>query len=183
MEELEDQIKRLTLENEELRKKVAFYRNQEQKAIDCIRAFQEKYGDIIPGVSTQGMNGSLIDLDTIQYDDKARPTLRINKAHIQFEKSTDRTAETAKVIFTPSHLRKLQKGFIPVAEIYEWFKYSEDWDSLSRNERKKFKKDFYQWLYRLNQKIRPILNNRNMFEMLNDEYRISSQVYLVKPRK
>ena len=183
MEELEAQVKKLTSENEKLKEQVAFWRNQEKKARECIKGFQEKYGDIIPGVSPSGSFKSIIDLSTIEYIDKARPILRINKACIQFEKSTDKTAEIARIIFTPNHLKKLQKGFIPVAEIYEWFKYSEAWENLSHKEREKFRDDFYQWLYRLNQKIAPTLNNRKMFEMVNHEYRISPRVSLIKPRK
>lgn len=183
--ELKEKVKKLTEENKKLRCRVDFLKEHEKMAKDCVNGFIEKYGDVVPGASKfpGGPSRQIVDLDTVKYIDQARPVLCINRARIQFEKSTDRTAEVARVIFTPSHLKKLSKKFIPVAEIYEWFKYSEDWDSLHRNEREKFKKDFYQWLHRLDEKIAPNFGNHKMFEMVSHEYRISPRIILTKARK
>ncbi len=182
--ELKEKVKKLAEENKKLRKCVAFLKEHEKLARNCIKEFREKYGDAIPGVSPPlKFSKPIVYLDTIKYINQDRPALCINKARIQFEKSTDRAAEVARVVFTPSHLKRLNKGLIPVAEIYEWFKYSESWDSLHRSEREKFKKDFYQWLHRLDQKIAPILDSHKMFKMVGHEYRINPQIHLAKARK
>lgn len=181
--ELKEKVAKLTEENEKLRRRVDFLKEHEKMARDCVKGFMEKYGDVVPGASSPGLTKRIVDLSTIKYIDEARPALCINKFCIQFEKSTDRAAEVAKIIFTPRHLNRLNKGFTPVSEIYEWFKYSEDWDNLHRSEREKFKKDFYQWLHRLDEKIAPNLNGHNMFEMASHEYRISPQILLTKVRK
>ncbi len=181
--ELKKKIEALKLENRKLRRARDSYEKEARHATILATTLREQYPYLVEEVEPKPILRDVIVLDTLEYNDFVRPTLSINYRDIQFEKSTDRAAEAARVVFTPNHLKKLKKDFIPAAEIYEWFKYSEPWENISVKERKKFQKDLYQWLYRLDQKISPMFHNMQTFHMKNNEYKLSLHLKLVEHSK
>ena len=109
-----------------------------------------------------------VALISIRYTETPKPILYINDLPIHFEKASDHAAETAKAICNLEHLQKIKTGRIPIDEIYDWFNYSESWENISAKERKSFKTNLYQWIYRLNEKIAKHLNGYGLFEMSSD---------------
>ena len=177
MNSLEEENARLKAEIEELRKRNDFLRRQEKKAREYVKEFNEKYSDIIPGIASNGRITVL--LDSIKYEDKPKPRLKINSSYIYFGKPTEKMAETAKVICTQNHLKQLKKGFVSAATIYEWFDNSEAWENIHKSEREQFKKDLYQHIYRLDKKISTKLKGSRLFEVVNDEYRLNHSLVIV----
>lgn len=146
-----------------------------------VKDLQENYGSIIPPIAKPMQTA--VFLDSIKYENKYKPIMRINNTSISFESTNDKTAKLAEAICKPSHLKKIYKQSASIPEIYDWLNNDKEWFNLDAKERRAFGNQLYQWFRQINNKIKPILNNRDLFKKANKEYKFNDEVKIVETSK
>lgn len=146
-----------------------------------LRAENDRLKKAIIRISKDGGGGVIctVYLDTIRYDEKVKPKMHINNSIIDFDSSNDKTAQLAKVICRKENLMTLKNTPVTTDEIYDWYKYSEDWFNISPKERRQFQKNLYQWFRRLNEKLLPCLGNNKLFEKIDGKYGFNRRIRII----
>ena len=178
---LQTLVKQLEQNRVELQKKTFQLQKEIQRlqtdcasAYDTIRKMQAKCDDI-------QFSATRVILDTIQYCvEDQKPIMLINSYKIQFTNPSDKEARLAEIVCKPRNLNKLAKAPVSIEAVYDWYKNTDDWFSLTSGERSAFQKSLYNSFRRLNDKIAPYFQDKKLFVVNKNNLSLNSDLEFLR---